>query len=157
MSKRLLLRFSRLNSSALWVGAAGLAAELFIAALAFYLWLVVEPGLVRAALFHVMLIASVSTILFNGNPLLRYDAYYVLADLVEIPNLALRSNQYWAYLVERYVFGVIETEPTTTSRSEKAWFLFYGFTSSIYRIFITLVIALFIAGQFFIIGVLLAL
>src|SRR5262249_43085096 len=56
------------------VGAAGVLAELFLAALAFYLWLAVESGPVRAALFNVMLIASVSTLIFNGNPLLRYDA-----------------------------------------------------------------------------------
>ena len=45
----------------------------------------VEPGLVRALAYNVMLIAGVSTVLFNGNPLLRYDGYYILADLLEIP------------------------------------------------------------------------
>jgi len=138
------------------VGAAGVAVELFVAALAFYAWLLVEPGLVRAILFNVMLIASVSTLLFNGNPLLRYDAYYILADLIEIPNLAVRSSRYWGYLVERYVLGVSEAEPPDASRAEKAWFLFYGLASTVYRILVTVVIALFIAGRFFIIGVLLA-
>jgi putative peptide zinc metalloprotease protein len=73
------------------VGAAGVAVETFVAAIALYLWLLVEPGVVRAILFNVMVIASVSTLIFNGNPLLRYDAYYILADLIEIPNLASRS------------------------------------------------------------------
>jgi putative peptide zinc metalloprotease protein len=138
------------------VGAAGVAVELFVAAIAFYAWLLVEPGLVRAILFNVILIASVSTLLFNGNPLLRYDAYYILADLIEIPNLAARSSRYWGYLVERYVLGVSEAEAPDASRAEKAWFLFYGFASTIYRILVTVVIALFIAGRFFVIGVLLA-
>lgn len=138
------------------VGAAGMAVELFIAALAFYAWLLVEPGMVHAILFNVMLIASVSTLLFNGNPLLRYDAYYILADLIEIPNLAAQSTRYWGYLVERYILGARDAEPPDVSRKEKAWLLIYGFASTLYRIFVTIAIALFIAGRFFVIGVLLA-
>ena len=139
------------------VGAAGVTVELFVAAFAFYGWLLVEPGLVRAVLFNVMLIASVSTLIFNGNPLLRYDAYYILADLIEIPNLAARSARYWAYLLERYVLGVRDAETPTTARAEKVWFVCYGFAATCYRVLVTAVIALFIAQRFFVIGVLLAL
>jgi len=139
------------------VGAAGMAVELFIAAIAFYVWLLIEPGIAKAALFNVMLIAGVSTLVFNGNPLLRYDAYYILCDLIEMPNLAARAARYWGYLFERYALGAAEAEPPEATRSEKAWFLFYGLAASAYRVFVTLVIALFIAGRFFLIGVLLAL
>jgi len=139
------------------VGAAGVTVELFVAALAFYAWLLVEPGLVRAVLFNVMLIASVSTLIFNGNPLLRYDAYYVLADLIEIPNLAARSARYWGYLLERYVLGIRDAESPDASGPEKTWFLCYGFAATLYRILVTVVIAFFIAGRFFVVGVLLAL
>ena len=105
------------------VGAAGVAFELFIAAIAFYLWMLAEPGVFRAVLFNVMVIAGVSTLIFNGNPLLRFDAYYILADLIEIPNLAARSARYWAYLLERYVLGAKELDPPdATPRAEKAWF-----------------------------------
>jgi putative peptide zinc metalloprotease protein len=138
------------------VGAAGMGVELFVAAIAFYLWLLIEPGLVRAVLFNVMLIASVSTLLFNGNPLLRYDAYYILVDLIEIPNLAARSARYWGYLIERYVLRISEVERPEGSLAERVWFVFYGFASTLYRIMVTITIALFIAGQFFFIGVLLA-
>jgi putative peptide zinc metalloprotease protein len=138
------------------VGAAGMAAELFIAALAFYVWLLIEPGIARAALFNVMLIAGVSTVIFNGNPLLRYDAYYILCDLIEMPNLSARALRYWAYLAERYALGVRDAEAPIATRSEKAWFVFYGLASSAYRVFVTIVIALFIAGRFFLLGILLA-
>ncbi|HEU5018647.1 MAG TPA: peptidase M50 [Pseudolabrys sp.] len=138
------------------VGAAGVAVETFVAAIALYLWLLVEPGFVRATLFNVMVIAGVSTLIFNGNPLLRYDAYYILADLIEIPNLASRSLHYWGYLFERYLLGVRDAEAPAGSVSERVWFLFYGLASSIYRIFVSFVIAVFIAGKFFFIGVLLA-
>ncbi len=139
------------------VGAAGVAVELFIAALAFYLWLLAEPGVFRAVLYNIMVIAGVSTLIFNGNPLLRYDAYYILADLTEIPNLASRSLRYWSYLLERYLLGVKELEPPVATRAEKAWFVVYGAASSIYRVLVTIFIALFIAGRFFFIGVVLAL
>jgi putative peptide zinc metalloprotease protein len=139
------------------VGAAGVAVELFVAAIAFYVWLLIEPGMVRAMLFNVMLIAGVSTLLFNGNPLLRYDAYYVLADLIEIPNLAARSTRYLGYLIERYLLGVHDIEPPNATFGEKVWFVCYGVSSTIYRIFVTIAIAMFIAGRFFVVGVILAL
>jgi putative peptide zinc metalloprotease protein len=138
------------------VGAAGMAVELFIAAFAFYAWLLVEPGSAKAVLFNVMLIAGVSTLVFNGNPLLRYDAYYILCDLIEMPNLAMRASRYWGYLFERYALGAHEAEPPDATRSEKAWFVFYGLAGTAYRMFVTVVIALFIASRFFLIGVLLA-
>jgi putative peptide zinc metalloprotease protein len=137
------------------VGAAGMVVELFIAALAFYLWLLLEPGPVRALLFNVMLVAGVSTLVFNGNPLLRYDAYYILADLIEMPNLGQRALKYWAYLIERYAFGLELESPAHTPR-EKAWLLGYGALSTVYRVMVTVGIAWFIAGQFFFVGVALA-
>ena len=138
------------------VGAAGVLAELFVAALAFYGWLIVEPGIVRALLFNVMVIASVSTLIFNGNPLLRYDAYYILADLIEIPNLASRAARWWGYVLERYGLGVREAEAPQGTRGENAWLAVYGLAAALYRVVVTVVIALFIAKKFFFIGVLLA-
>lgn len=139
------------------VGAAGMGVELFIAAIAFYFWLLVEPGMLRSILFNVMVIAGVSTLLFNGNPLLRYDAYYILSDLIEMPNLATRATRYWTYLLDRHAYGLKDAEPPETGRREAAWLTAYGLLSTIYRILVTIAIAMFIAGQFFFIGVLLAL
>ena len=76
------------------VGAAGIVVELVLASFALLVWLNVEAGLLRAFAYNVMLIGGVSTILFNGNPLLRFDGYYVLADLLEIPNLADRAKRF---------------------------------------------------------------
>jgi len=88
------------------VSGAGILAEAFIAAVAIIVWSSVEPGVVRAAAYQVLLIAGVSTLLINGNPLLRYDGYYVLADLLEIPNLASRANAYVGTLFRRWVLGL---------------------------------------------------
>jgi putative peptide zinc metalloprotease protein len=138
------------------VGVAGMAVETFLAALALYAWLAVEPGAVRSTLFDIMLVAGVSTLLFNGNPLLRYDAYYILCDLIEMPNLARRSLAYWGYLIERHVLRAADAKRPAASGGERAWFVVYGIASTLYRAFITFSIALFIGSRFFFVGVLLA-
>ena len=75
------------------VGAAGIIVELVLAAIGALVWAATGPGLVNSLAFNVMVIGSVSSLLFNGNPLLRFDAYYVLSDLVDIPNLYQRAGQ----------------------------------------------------------------
>jgi putative peptide zinc metalloprotease protein len=74
------------------IGAAGVFVELFLAGLCTFLWWFSVPGLFNSLCFHVMLVCSVSTLLFNGNPLMRYDGYFVLADLAEIPNLSQQAG-----------------------------------------------------------------
>ena len=138
------------------VGAAGMLAELFIAAIAFYLWLALQPGLLRALAFDVAVLASVSTLFFNANPLLRYDGYYILADLIECPNLGVRATRYWQYLAERYLIGVRNAEREASTPGERRWFLGYAPLSYAYRLFVSISIALLVANQFFFIGVLIA-
>jgi putative peptide zinc metalloprotease protein len=136
---------------------AGIAVELFIASLAMFIWLNVGAGAMRSAAYNVMLVAGVSTLLFNGNPLLRFDSYYVLSDLLEIPNLGARSNRYLGYLAKRYIAGNDDAEFNLSDKGEARWLVFYGLASFIYRIFITLQISLFVAGRFFFVGILIAL
>ena len=138
------------------VGAIGIMVEMLLAAIAMFVWTNAEYGVVRTIAFNVMLIGGVSTLFFNGNPLLRFDGYYVLADAVEIPNLGKRSQQYLGYLVQQYLFAVENLQSPATCDSERKWFVFYGVTSFIYRMFIASVIILFVAGEFFFIGVILA-
>lgn len=139
------------------VGAAGMLAELFVAALAFYVWLLLEPGTPRGVAYNVAVLASVTTLFFNANPLLRFDGYYILIDLIESPNLGNRANRYWQYLAERYAFGVKRTEPPQATVGEKRWFLLYAPVSYGYRLTVSLSIALFVATQFFVVGVVMAL
>src|SRR5512134_79840 len=125
------------------VGAAGMLVEVFLASIAMLLWVEAEPGLARAVLYDVMLIAGVSTVVFNANPLLRYDGYYMLADLVQIPNLRARANQYLGYLAETRLFGVRQPA-IEASAGERRWFVFFAIASFLYRNFVMLAIALFI-------------
>ena len=139
------------------VGAAGMLVELLSRRARAVRLAAVEPGLVRAIAYNVMLIAGVSTLVFNGNPLLRFDGYYILADLIEIPNLGQRANQ----LPRLPVPALHPRHAATPShprirRGERVWLVVYGIASFLYRMFVTFAIVLFIAGQFFVIGVLLA-
>ena len=138
------------------VGAAGMMVELAVAAVAAIVWASSSQGDVRAITYNIMFIASVSTILFNGNPLLRYDAYYMLSDLLEIPNLSQRSNQYLYYLVRRYAWSVRPVQSPAHTRGERGWFVAYCLTSTAYRVYICVAILLFIADRLFMLGFLLA-
>lgn len=139
------------------VSAAGILAEVFLAAVAMFVWLAAEPGALRAVAFNVMLIGGVSTVLFNANPLLRFDGYYMLADLLEIPNLAQRSNRYLGYLVKRYGFGAVDAVSPSQQPGERRWLALYAPLSWCYRVAVMFGIALFVAAEYFFIGVVLAL
>jgi len=137
------------------VGAGGMVVELFVASIALFFWLEMEPGWMRGVLYNVMLIAGISTVLFNANPLLRFDGYYIFSDLVEMPNLRARGTQYMQSVFERRLFGLSAPAPESTA-SERAWLVIFTIASFIYRLFVTFAIALFVASKYFIIGVVLA-
>ncbi len=139
------------------VGGAGMAVELALAAIAMLVWAAVEPGFVRAVAFNVMFAAGITTVLFNGNPLMRYDGYYMLADAIEIPNLGQRGTKYWGYLAERYLLGRTEQPPHAAVLGERVWFLIYTPAALVYRLSVTLGIAFFLAEKYLFAGVLLAL
>jgi len=138
------------------VSAAGILVELFLAAIAMFIWVSAEEGLVRAFAFNVMLIGGVSTVLFNGNPLLRFDGYYVFSDLIEIPNLGQRANQYLGYLIQRYLFSVEGLDSPITAPGEAMWLFWYSILAFIYRCFIVVSIVSFVATKFFVIGIMMA-
>lgn len=139
------------------VAAAGILAELLLGAIAVYVWLATEPGLVKALAYNVILIAGVSTLLINGNPLMRYDGYFILCDVLETPNLSQRATQYWVYLSDRYFFRSLDAKPPMESEGERLLLFFYGAIAPFYRLFITFGLIWFIATQYFVVGVILAL
>src|SRR5262249_25831426 len=125
------------------VGAAGMMVELVLAALALYIWLISEPGIVRAVAYDVIVIAGVSTLIVNGNPLLRFDGYFILSDLIEIPNLAQRSSRFWGRLIMRWLFGLRSPDIDQGSPAERAWYAVYGPAAFAYRMFILISLSLF--------------
>ena len=88
------------------VAAAGIVVEVLLATAALVLWLALEPGLLRDLAYAVIAVAGLSTLLVNGNPLLRFDGYFVAADALELPNLAQRSSRYWQVWAKRTLLGL---------------------------------------------------
>ncbi|MCP3870588.1 MAG: peptidase M50 [Gammaproteobacteria bacterium] len=138
------------------VGAAGIMVEAAIAAVAVIAWVNLGPGLLKDLCYDLFVVAGVSTVLFNGNPLLRFDGYYVMTDAIGIPNLATRSNRYYGYLFKRYLFGVRDAMSPVTAAGERFWFLLYGLAAMVYRLFISLTIAFYLAGTYLLLGAVLA-
>lgn len=138
------------------VAAAGIMAELALGAVALYVWLAAEPGLLTAVAYNVILIAGVSTVLVNGNPLMRYDGYYIATDLLELPNLAQRAQNYWVYLSDRYLFGAQDAEPPLAAGGERWILALYGAVAPVYRLLITVGLIWFVASEYLLIGAVMA-
>lgn len=139
------------------IGGAGILVELMIAAVAVIVWSQSAEGtLIHSLAYNVMFVTSVSTLLFNGNPLLRYDAYYMLSDILEIPNLASRSNNYFFYIFKKYVFGIKDSFHPAQGKREKFWLFTYAVSAFIYRIVILVSITIFLSELLFALGVIFA-
>jgi len=117
------------------VSAAGIVVELGLAAVALFLWLMVEPGLLSDVAFVTLFLCGASSFLFNANPLLRFDGYHVLCDLLELPNLAIRSRAYWMHLVLRLLGGAAaQASAPVITPGERKWLLLYAPASLAYRL-----------------------
>jgi putative peptide zinc metalloprotease protein len=128
------------------VSAAGILAELALAALAVLLWTQVQPGTVRDLALIVATIGGVSTLAFNGNPLLRFDGYHMLSDAIEVPNLQARSGQYWRHLLLRHGLRLQDTPAPHCARGERTWLIGYAPLSWAYRAALSLLIVGWIGG-----------
>ena len=139
------------------IGAAGMIVELFVAVIALFVWVNSEPGLINAIAYNIILVAGVSTIFFNANPLVKFDGYYIFSDIIEIPNLGGRAIQYIGYLYQRYIIRLKDLLPPVNEPGERKWLFGYAVSSFAYRLFIIATIVWFLVDQFFIFGILLTL
>lgn len=123
------------------VAAAGMYFETFLAAIAAILWWKSEPGLVRTLSYNTMVLSGFTTLVFNLNPLLRYDGYYILSDLTGIPNLWQRSRELLIFLTERFAFGVRNLRAPAIASPREFWFLLiYSVFSIPYRVLVAFTI-----------------
>ena len=118
------------------VSLAGIWVEILIAAVAFVVWSTSVPGLVHAISFNVMLVCSVGTLLFNANPLVRYDGYYVLMDVAGISNFGQKCNEAIERLYVRWVLGSSELRRVDSVELPR-WCVVYGMIAAIYRVMLT--------------------
>ena len=131
------------------ISAAGIYVELVLAAFATFLWAIVQPGPFQDFLFNVMVIASVSTLIFNANPLMRFDGYYILTDAIEIPNLQAKSRALIQHQFNQLFFGKSNRD-TVLSRMplpKKRFWLFYIYAvlSWVYGYYVIYSLAVFMA------------
>ncbi len=127
------------------IGAAGMYVELCLAAVCTFVWWYTNPGWIHFLALNIMFLCSVSTLLFNANPLLKYDGYYILSDFLEIPNLAHKSQQALISKLRVLCLGMGSLPPRRTQPNNSNLLAAYSLTSLFYRWFITIAILWFIS------------
>ena len=122
----------------LFVTLAGVFTELIIACIAAHFWLVLPDGIARSLAFNAMVVASVNTIIFNANPLMRFDGYYVACDWLELPNLRSKAMLFCSYHLQRIFFGYRNRQQETMFDQEANGrvFVVYAIFAYAYMIFI---------------------
>ena len=131
-----------------FIGAAGIYVEVLLASIATFLWWNTKPGLFNFLCLNVMFVSSVSTVLFNMNPLLRYDGYYILSDILEIPNLAQKARLGLLNLLRVGCLGMRSVSARLLPQRGQFWFALYSVASFTYRWFVLGVILWFLHRMF---------
>ena len=130
------------------IGAAGMYVELVLASICTFIWWFTSPGPVNYICLNVMFISSVSTLMFNANPLLRYDGYYILSDVLEIPNLRQKASTILNRKLGAWCLGLEEPEDPFLPQRKQWLFATYTVASAIYRWVVTFSILYFLNRVF---------
>lgn len=130
------------------IGAAGMYVEVVLASISTFVWWYTQPGMVHYLALNVMFISSVSTVIFNANPLLRYDGYYILADIWEVPNLAQKSRGALMGILQEQCLGMPWRNEWDLSPRRRYSFALYAMASVFYRWFIMIFILWFLSEVF---------
>jgi len=128
----------------IWIGAAGMFVELVLSAIALCVWWNTQPGTVHQLALNVFFVTSISTVVFNANPLIKFDGYYILADFLEIPNLRTKAGK---TLQEQFGWICLGIEPRPDPFDpvhDRNWFLLYAVAAPLYRCVLTVTIGLFL-------------
>jgi len=130
------------------ISAAGILVEGAVAISSAYVWYFTGPGIVNSLAFYLMAVSFVSTIVFNGNPLMRFDGYFILTDWLRLPNLSTRAMSYVKYLFMNRVLGITLVANTATTPREVVIFTVYGIAAFCYRVFLYMSISLGVYWRF---------
>ncbi len=130
------------------IGAAGMYVEVILAAFATFLWWYTQPGFAHYLALNVMFLCSFSTLVFNANPLLRYDGYYMLSDYLEIPNLSQKSNMALVDQLKVHCLGMKPNRSRLMPQQGLVSFAIYSVASFLYRWFVMLAIFWFLIQMF---------
>ena len=130
------------------IGAAGMYIEVIIAAIATFIWWFTQQGMLNMVCLNIIFVSSVSTIMFNANPLLRYDGYYILADIVEIPNLRQKATSILNRKMADWFLGIEPPEDPFLPQRNQVFFAIYSVASVAYRWFVVISISWFLTKVF---------
>jgi putative peptide zinc metalloprotease protein len=130
------------------IGAAGMYVEVILASIATFLWWNSHGGIFNQLCLDVMFVSSVSTLLFNANPLLRYDGYYILSDLLEIPNLKQKAKSITSRIMSKWCLGIKQPDDPFLPQRRLGLFALYAVASGLYGWFVSLSIFLFVWNVF---------
>lgn len=115
------------------IGGAGMYIEVILSAIAIFVWWYTKPGLVNYLALNVFFVTTVTTVIFNANPLMRFDGYYMMSDLLEIPNLRPKADKLVRDSFAWYCLG-IETRPDAfMPDTGRFWFGLFAVAAALYR------------------------
>ena len=137
------------------VAAAGMVTELLVAAAASITWANTSDSWLNHFCYNLIVMSSLTTVLFNANPLMKFDGYYMLSDALAIPNLYVNGQQYLRYWAKRYLLGVRTSLPVWGNRQTLVIRLF-GFAAFAWRVIITVGLTVAAATLFHGAGIVLA-
>jgi putative peptide zinc metalloprotease protein len=136
------------TSKRLWVIFAGLWIEMVICALSTIVWYLSPPGSFIGDLgYKTLLITGISALVFNLNPLMKYDGYYALAQFLEVDNMREDSFDYLKLWLQRYVLRMDVDLPAVGQRKRRIY-LTYGICAFLYSAFIIYLFTLFLRNLF---------
>lgn len=130
------------------IGIAGVFVECTLASIATFVWWFTNENLLHYLALNIMFISSVSTIVFNINPLLRYDGYYILADLLEIPNLRQKATKIMSQKAQEWLLGMEVQEDPFLPKRNQFLFMVYTVAAVCYR-WVVMASILFFIYRFF--------
>ncbi len=128
----------------LLIDSAGLIGEVICGGIAALCWCYLSPGTAKSTMFYIFAVSTMSTLLVNGNPLIRFDGYYILCDLLNTENLMQRSTEYIKQFWRCYFFQVVPPPV-----DERPWLMgIFGISAFIYRVLLYTSIILIVYNQF---------
>jgi putative peptide zinc metalloprotease protein len=134
------------------VSAAGIVVEVGIACLALAGWLALSAGTLRDTMLVIVLICSVSTVMFNANPLVRFDGYHALCDALQLPNLALRSQAWWTRRWRAWIGAPQGGPAPLLAPGEAKWLAAYAPAAAVYRVLLLLALVFWVGQQSWLLG-----
>ncbi len=114
------------------IGAAGMIVEVVLSALAIFVWWLTSPGLLHYLCLNLFFVTAISTVIFNANPLMRLDGYYMLMDFLEIPNLRQKADKLLRDGLARLCLGIEQRPDPFMPQSGRHWFMLFAVASTIY-------------------------